>query len=209
LLLGMTILLVFHAQIEHAAGLEENSMLLGAAVSAGAAALLLSGRKAGELLRRRIDWATLAFFLMLFILVGALDASGVTGVAATAIERVSGGHPAAMVLAIGWTTGIISAFLANLLAVAAFLPVVAQLKAHGATCPTAVYWMMLFGACFMGNMTSIGSTCNIIACSMAETRGNQTLRFSSWLKIGIVVSFASMLAATLLLAVQTHWLTTG
>jgi Na+/H+ antiporter NhaD/arsenite permease-like protein len=103
----------------------------------------------------------------------------------------------------------LSALLANMLAVAAFLPIVAQLKAQGAACPTSVYWLMLFGATFMGNMTSIGSTCNIIACGMSEKRGHGVISFIGWLKIGIIVSLASMLLATLLLALQTRGLSAG
>jgi len=102
---------------------------------------------------------------------------------------------------------LLSAILANMLAVAAFLPVVTDLKVHGALFPTAIYWLMLFGACFMGNMTSIGSACNIIACGMADKRGHGTIYFRSWLRIGIIISLSSMALATLLLAIQTHWLT--
>jgi Na+/H+ antiporter NhaD/arsenite permease-like protein len=133
----------------------------------------------------------------------------VTGVVARLLMCGTGGRPASLVLAVGWSTGLLSALLANMLAVAAFLPVVADLNAQGAHCPTAVYWLMLFGATFMGNMTSIGSTCNIIACGMADKRGHGTIYFRSWLRIGIIISLSSMLLATLLLAVQTAWLSRG
>jgi Na+/H+ antiporter NhaD/arsenite permease-like protein len=62
---------------------------------------------------------------------------------------------------------------------------------------------MLFGGTFMGNMTSIGSTCNIIACGMADRRGHGTIYFGPWLKIGLIISLASMALATALLAIQT------
>ena len=208
LVAGMTALLVFHAQIESALGLPENVMLLAAALGAGAAALLLAGKRSKELIEQRVDWATLAFFLMLFSAVGALEATGVTGVIARGLIQITGGRGAMMVLAVGWATGILSALLANMLAVAAFLPIVAELKTH-AVCPSSVYWLMLFGATFMGNMTSIGSTCNIIACGMSAKRGHGTIAFVQWLKIGLIISLASMLAATLLLALQTHGLSAG
>jgi Na+/H+ antiporter NhaD/arsenite permease-like protein len=209
MILSMVTLLVFHAQIERWLGLPANTMLLAAALGAGAVALVLSGSGARELIERRVDWATLAFFLMLFLVVGALQATGVTTVAAHLLMRGTGGRPAGLVLAVGWSTGFLSAILANMLAVAAFIPVVADLKAHGAVCPTAIYWLMLFGASFMGNMTSIGSTCNIIACGMADKRGHGTIYFIPWLKIGIIISLASMGLATILLAMETHWLSVG
>jgi Na+/H+ antiporter NhaD/arsenite permease-like protein len=205
----MTVLLVLHAQIEQALGLSPNVILLAAAVGAGAVALVLSGAEAKELIEHRVDWATLAFFLMLFVVVGALESTGVTGVAARYLGDSTSGHPAALVLAVGWATGLLSAVLANMLAVATFLPIVADLKAHGAVCPSAVYWLMLFGATFMGNMTSVGSACNIIACGMAQKRGQETISFFRWLRIGIIVSLASMVLATLLLAIQTNWFSRG
>jgi Na+/H+ antiporter NhaD/arsenite permease-like protein len=202
----MTGLFVLHAQIEQMLGLGSNSVLLIAATGAGAVALLLSGSGAKEVIQNRVDWETLAFFLALFVVVGALQATGVTTVIARQLMRGSGGHPAALVLEVGWSTGFLSAFLANILAVAAFIPIVADLKAHGAVCPTAIYWLMLFGATFMGNMTSIGSTCNIIACGMIDKRGHGTIYFRSWLKVGVIISLSSMALATLLLAAQTHGL---
>jgi Na+/H+ antiporter NhaD/arsenite permease-like protein len=205
----MTALFVFHGQVEQMLGLAENVVLLGAALGAGAVALLLSGSQVKAVIRHRVDWATLAFFLALFLVIGALEATGVTAVIARQLMRGTGGHPAELVLAVGWFTGLLSAFLANILAVAAFIPIVADLKAHGAVCPPAVYWLMLFGATFMGNMTSIGSTCNIIACGMADKRGHGTIYFRSWLKIGLIISLSSMLLATILLAIQTNWLRGG
>jgi Na+/H+ antiporter NhaD/arsenite permease-like protein len=209
LVCAMTLLFIFHGQIEEVFGLRQNVMLLVASLGGGLVALLLSGSKAKAIIRARIDWRTLAFFLALFVVVGALETTGVTVVIASQLMQGSGGRPAALVLGIGWSTGFLSALVDNLLAVAAFLPIVADLKAHGATVPTAIYWLMLFGGTFMGNMTSIGSTCNIIACGMADKHGHGTIYFRSWLKIGIIISLASMALATVLLAVQTNWLRSG
>jgi Na+/H+ antiporter NhaD/arsenite permease-like protein len=209
LIATMTGLFVIHAPLERACGLPDNCVLLAAAIGAGIVALVLSGTGARQVLQKRVDWETLVFFLALFIVVGSLQTTGVTEVIARQLMRGFGSHPAALVLAVGWSTGLLSAFLANILAVAAFLPIVADLNAHGASCPTAVYWLMLFGGTFMGNMTSVGSTCNIIACGMADKHGHGTIYFRSWLKIGIIISLSSMALATLLLAVQTHGLRSG
>ena len=173
------------------------------------AGLALSGRDARQIVQHRVDWQTLGFFLALFIVVGAQQATGVTEIFANLLMRGSGGRPAPLVLSVGWSTGLLSALLDNMLAVSTFLPIVAALKSSGVACPTAVHWMMLFGATFMGNMTSIGSTCNIIACGMASKRGHGTIYFRAWLRIGLIVSLSSMLLATLLLAIQTGWLSKG
>jgi Na+/H+ antiporter NhaD/arsenite permease-like protein len=108
---------------------------------------------------------------------------------------------------IGWSTGWLSAFLDNVLAVATFMPVVHDIRASaGGPYSSAIYWFMLFGGTFMGNMTIIGSTANIVACGLLERRGHGTIKFGYWMKIGFIVSIASMLTATALLQLQSHWL---
>jgi Na+/H+ antiporter NhaD/arsenite permease-like protein len=65
---------------------------------------------------------------------------------------------------------------------------------------------MLFGGTFMGNMTIIGSTANIVAVGLLEKRGHGTIRFGYWMKIGFLVSIASMLVASAMLALQSRWI---
>ena len=84
-----------------------------------------------------------------------------------------------------------------MLAVATFMPVVHDVRAASPEPFTsAVYWFMLFGGTFMGNMTIIGSTANIVAVGLLERRGHGTVKFGYWMKIGFIVSIVSMVVAT-------------
>jgi Na+/H+ antiporter NhaD/arsenite permease-like protein len=193
-------------------GLKEGTMMIGAALLMGGIVLMIRRERARELVERRVDWWTLSFFMMLFASVGTLEHTGVTGVIAQKLISSTGGNQFALINIVGWSTGWLSAFLDNVLAVATFMPVVHDVRVHWAAqnpaapgYPEAIYWLMLFGGTFMGNMTVIGSTANIIATGMLEKRGHGTIRFGYWFKIGFIVSIASMLVATVLLGVQTHW----
>jgi len=195
----------------HEGHLPEGTMMVGSSLLMGAIVLLLRGKHARELLERRVDWWTLSFFMMLFASVGTLKETHVTGVIAGRLLELTGtGHPALLIQIVGWATGWLSAFLDNVLAVAAFMPVVEDVRNHVSPngYPEAIYWLMLFGGTFMGNMTVIGSTANIIAVGVLEKRGFGTIKFGYWFKIGFLVSIASMLVATVLLGLQTHWFTT-
>lgn len=213
---GLTILaLVTHGMTEHLLGLKEGTMMIGAALTMGCVVLILRREKARELVERRVDWWTLSFFMMLFASVGTLEHTGVTGVIADKLIKSTGTNQFALINIVGWATGWLSAFLDNVLAVATFMPVVKDVRTHWAAghpgqpgYPEAIYWLMLFGGTFMGNMTVIGSTANIIAVGVLEKRGHGTIKFGYWFKIGFIVSIASMLVATLLLGVQTKWFTT-
>jgi Na+/H+ antiporter NhaD/arsenite permease-like protein len=188
-------------------GLPEGTMMMGAALLMGAVVLVLQGKRARELVERRVDWWTLSFFMMLFASVGTLEHTGVTRLIADRLIHATGGNVTAIVHIVGWATGWLSAFLDNVLAVATFMPVVHDIRAAAAPQPVtaSIYWMMLFGGTFMGNMTLIGSTANIIALGVLEKRGHGTIRFWEWFKIGFIVSIASMLVAATLLQLQSHW----
>lgn len=215
--LSTIILLVTHGSTEKWLGqllhapagrLGEGTMMIGASLLMGAVVLMLRGSKARELVERRVDWWTLSFFMMLFASVGTLDHTGVTKILAERLINGPGQSPFWMIQIIGWATGWLSAFLDNVLAVATFMPVVARVRAAApGPYPEAIYWLMLFGGTFMGNMTVIGSTANIIAVGMLEKRGFGTIRFGEWFKIGFIVSIASMLVATVLLGLETGWFT--
>lgn len=184
--------------------LKEGTMMVGAALLMGSIVLLIRGQHARQLVERRVDWWTLSFFMMLFASVGTLEHTRVTSVVAERLIAVTGGNQALLIQIVGWSTGWLSAFLDNVLAVATFMPVIHDVRvaAAPASYPASIYWMMLFGGTFMGNMTVIGSTANIIALGVLEKRGHGTIPFGTWFKIGFVVSIASMIIASVLLYLQ-------
>lgn len=197
-------LLITHGISEHLLGLKEGTMMVGASLIMGCTVLLLRNIKARELVERRVDWWTLSFFMMLFASVGTLEHTQVTKVVADRMISATGGNTTLLIHVIGWATGWLSAFLDNVLAVATFLPVVHDVRMAAAPTgyPAAIYWCMLFGGTFMGNMTIIGSTANIVALGVLEKRGHGTISFWQWMKVGLIVSIASMIVATVLLEVQ-------
>jgi Na+/H+ antiporter NhaD/arsenite permease-like protein len=181
-------------------------MMVAAALIMGSVVLLLLREKARELVERRVDWWTLSFFMMLFASVGTLQDTHVTSVIAGKLSG-AGGSQLAVTQIIGWATGWLSAFLDNVLAVATLMPVVHDVRVKaGVPYTSAIYWFMLFGGTFMGNMTIIGSTANIVAVGLLERRGHGTIKFGYWMKIGFIVSIASMIVATVILQLQSQWL---
>jgi Na+/H+ antiporter NhaD/arsenite permease-like protein len=95
-------------------------------------------------------------------------------------------------------TAIGSAFIDNIVFVAAFIPIVNDLVAnHPDLGP--LRWAMLFGSCFGGNITAIGSTANIVALGMMEKRYGVHIAFFEWLKIGLLVGLVTCVVATLVI----------
>jgi len=188
--------LVLQRPLEQAFGLETNVLLLAIPVVAAALSLLYGYKDAGEVVEKRVQWSTLVFFIFFFGVTGALQYSGVTQIIASKILDLTGGNMALMIIVFLWFAGIMSAFMDNVLAVATIIPIVASISGN-----FPLWWAVLFGSCFMGNLTIIGSSANIVAHTYYEKNGGRTIGFFEWLKPGMVVALSQMAVATVLTVV--------
>lgn len=193
--------LVFHHSIEEAFGLETNTLLLGIPLLSGGITLLVAGERAPEIVERRVDWWSLTFFLVLFASVGTLRYVGVTGLLAGSLLRLTGGDQFSFFLLFLVTAGLLSALLDNVLAVATFIPVVLDLSAMGLNAEP-LWWGMLFAGTFMGNLTVIGSTANIVAVGLLERQKLAHISMKEWLKYGAIVAPVTFFIAMVLIYVQ-------
>ncbi len=195
IVLGGTMLLIAcHHRVEKALGLEPSTMLLVAPLMAAGVIMIWRRKRARHYVEADVDWWTLLFFLILFGVAGALEQTGVTERMAGWFESHSGDNMPLTVAMITFITGIGSAFVDNVVFVAAFAPVVKVLGERlGHAMP--LWWALLFGACYGGNITMIGSTANIVALGMLEKRSRVQIRFFEWLKVGAMVGVMTMAIA--------------
>ncbi len=201
LFVGTLVGLVMHSQIESYLKLEKNTMLIGVAVISAAIALLCMRDKARDLVERRVDWWTLMFFLIFFSSVGTLKYTGVTTQISKVLLELTGGDQLSTLFLFGLVVGLLSALMDNVLAVATFIPIVADIGSAGLNV-FPIWWGMLFGATWMGNLTMIGSTANIVAVGMVERQKLGHVSFREWIVPGAIVSLATFPVALLLLYIQ-------
>ncbi|MQA75338.1 MAG: hypothetical protein GEU88_13515 [Solirubrobacterales bacterium] len=159
----------------------------------GAAVVLLVTRLPLEQALSRIEWPTLFFFVALFVMVGALEATGAIDHVAEAVVDLTGGDRTAELLGILWIGGIGSAIVDNIPFTTAMIPVVRELQAGGGD--DAHWWALSLGACFGGNATIIAAAANVAAAGLTE-RAGRPIGFVSFLRIGIPVTVVSMLIAS-------------
>jgi len=201
LIFGLTILgLVTHHQVEQWLRLSKNTMLLGIPFLMAGISLFVERGKARELVEKRVDWWTLAFFLLLFASVGTLRYVGVTDRIAHGLTAMAGTNPGLLLGLVLGISAVLTAFLDNILVVATFIPVVADMGAAGIPVG-ALWWGLLFGGTLGGNATMIGSTANIVAVGMLEKEKHQ-IRFGQWLGPGLAVTIPTLLLAFALLRLQ-------
>ena len=199
--LGTIAALVSHGPMEEALGLEKNVLLPGVAFAAAGIVLFLNHSKAREMVERRVDWWTLAFFIFLFASVGTMKMLGVTTILAQGMYDLSGNDESVLYFIFVPITSILSALMDNVLAVATFIPVVHEFGDLGVN-NYPFWWGMLFSGTFCGNLTLIGSTANIVAIGMLERRKRGHITLKEWIKPGAVISVPTMILAGVLVYLQ-------
>ncbi|MCS7094858.1 MAG: SLC13 family permease [Thaumarchaeota archaeon] len=186
--------LVLHTPIEELLGLKKNTMLIGVAMAGAGTVLLIERERARELIERRVDWWTLTFFMLFFASVGTLRYTGVTALIAGGLNVFFALPDYIWIPAFFLVVGFMSAFMDNVLAVAFWIPIVKELISTDAV-SSVIWWVMLFAGTYIGNLTMIGSTANIVAIGMIERQRLGHVTFRQWIKPGVVGSMPASLVA--------------
>jgi Na+/H+ antiporter NhaD/arsenite permease-like protein len=170
------------------------------------------------ILEKDIEWPTLAFFLFLFILVGAAVSTGLietlAQVLAWTVGWISGSaglSPKATLLAaallILWVSGVLSALVDNIPYTAVTIPLVADLIGRLDAGPDGqvLWWALALGACLGGNGTLIGASANVTVTGLAEKDG-QRISFAEFTAFGARVTAITLAMSSIYLAL---WLYVG
>ncbi len=189
---GATLMLIaLHHRIELALGLGQNTVLLIAPLLSSAIIMVWRRQKARSYIEHDVEWWTLLFFMFLFAQAGVLASTGVAEILAQKLLFLVAESRIALIATILFGSAFISSALDNVVVVAGSIPVVQSLNLILGT-KTVLWWALLFGACFGGNITIIGSTANIIALGSLEKKRNIAISFLSWFKIGIIVGMVTL-----------------
>lgn len=179
IMLGFTIFLF----IVHGALHMEPSI----AAMIGAAILLVISRvNIVEMLEHEVEWPTLIFFMMLFIVVAGAEETGLIQVIADWVNTISKGSLVTAVLVILWVSALASAIIDNIPFTATMLPIVAYLNQVIPGAESGVlWWALALGACLGGNGTMIGASANVVTVGIAESQGYR-ISFMQYFKIAFV-----------------------
>ena len=147
-----------------------------------------------ELIEKDIEWPTLMFFIFLFMLVGAVESSGLLALIADWILKLSAGNFVVACSLIIWVAAIMSAFVDNIPFTATMLPIVAYLSTVIPGSENTLWWALALGACFGGNGTIIGASANVVTMGIAESRGYR-ISFGGFMKTAFPFMIISVLIA--------------
>ncbi|MEO0069603.1 MAG: SLC13 family permease, partial [candidate division WOR-3 bacterium] len=165
------------------------------------------------LIERGIDWWTILFFMFLFANAACLEHTGVTTKLGYLLLRVAeklpitrwlgqSGLTGSSLILMLWFSGTASGVVDNMPIVAALVPIVKTLIQIGLPHASILWWSLLIGGCYGGNLTMIGSSANLVAIGAYEKATGQVVRFSDWIATGAIITFVTMAIATILLILQ-------
>ncbi len=157
-----------------------------AALVAAALMLMVAPIPSGKLLAE-LDWNLLVLFAGLFVVVGSLETSGLSGVLFGALEPFL----AAGVFALSLLSALLSNLLSNVPAVLLLSPV---LEARGGV---RLEWLTVaMASTLAGNLTLLGSVANLIVVETARREGLH-VGFFAYLRLGAPVTLATLLIGVL------------
>lgn len=195
----LTVLLIaLHRRFEEFLSLEENTILVIIPIIIAGLVLIINYKKATKYIEHEIEWNSLLFFLFLFAQAGVLQSSGIAKKIAEIIINLSKNNNNLLSFGLLFSSGFLSSVLDNVVVVASYIPVVFNLRILVSN-SSSFWWAILFGGCFGGNITLIGSTANIIALGMLEKKYKTKIHFFEWFKIGILVGLATMIVSYIIL----------
>ena len=190
----MIVLIALHKRLEMLFGIAENDLLIILPVIFAGAVMFYRPEKARSYVEKEVEWSSLLFFIFLFAQAGVIQSSGVAEFLAKRLVESTGSHPKLLSAATLFSSGLLSGVLDNTVVVASYIPLVKNLHIlHFSLKP--LWWCLLFGACFGGNITAIGSTANIVALGLLEKEQNRKINFIEWLKVGLMVGILSLVVS--------------
>jgi Na+/H+ antiporter NhaD/arsenite permease-like protein len=204
LVLGLTILgFLFHGLLHFEAG---------TIAMFGAILLLLLSRVDLHGVLAEVEWATIFFFVGLFVLVGGLEEIGLLEKIARRVTSLTDGNVVLTVLLILWFAALASSVVDNIPAVATMIPLTfaiarllypdlaglsdSELAAHPDVTP--LWWSLALGACLGGNGTLVGASANVVAVGIAERR-NEPIGFWGFTRVGLPFTLLTLVVASVYL----------
>lgn len=188
---GLTLFsIAFHHRLELFWDLEPNTVLLTLPLISSGLVMAWKWRKARDYIEKDVEWWTLLFFMLLFAQAGTLKYTGATDIFAQRLVGLAGNSGAALTGIVLWISAIGSSILDNVVLVAAFIPVIQSFQGLKEGLEP-LWWALLFGGCFGGNITLVGSTANIVALGILEKEKNIHMTFFRWFWVGLTVGIVT------------------
>jgi len=170
--------------------------------------MILCGAESDETLME-VEWGVIFFFIGLFMMVSALESTGVITWIAERLLKAGGNNLLLMCIVVLWASAILSSVLDNIPFVMAMIPVLKMsfeplAQSMNITDPAMIqtvisqplWWSLALGACLGGNGTLIGASANVVSVRICN-KNNYHISFLAFTKYGFLFMIESLIICTL------------
>jgi Na+/H+ antiporter NhaD/arsenite permease-like protein len=167
----------------------------------GATALMIAGGIHPREALLEVEWATIFFFVGLFMVVGGVEEAGLLEDIGQSMSDASGGHLWAGTMLVLWSGALLSGIVDNIPFTAAMIPVVKELGQDlgaGQSAGNPLWWALALGAGLGGNLTLVAASANVYVAGVADRAGYK-ISFLEFLKWGGLITLGSLALATVYL----------
>ncbi|MDR4499462.1 MAG: ArsB/NhaD family transporter [Candidatus Scalindua sp.] len=147
-----------------------------------------------------IEWNTLLFFSGFFIMIGILEAKGVMEWLAYNLFLRIGNNPYLIVLMVLWISGISSGFLDNIPFTIAMIPLVNLMQKSNPIPNNILWWALVLGACFGGNLTMLGASANIVTVGIAK-KLKHNISFLEFMRSSALIALITLVISSIYLSI--------
>lgn len=145
-----------------------------------------------------LDWETIAFLVGIFIVIGAIQETGLLDDFARFLARSTGGSKITGFIIILLVSIVISGFVDNVPYIIAMLPVAMSMADTMGLNKELYMFALLVGSCLGGNLTPFGASANIVSMGILKREG-YPMSFASWCKVGVPFTVITTAAAGIVL----------
>ena len=153
-----------------------------------------------EQMLEEIEWDTLLFFSGLFALVGVLEEKGVSEWLAHNVFLRVGDNPYLIVLMVLWVSGLAAGLLNNIPFTIAMVPIVKLMQESTPIPNNILWWALVLGACFGGNLTMLGASANIVTVGIAK-KYNHNISFFEFMRSSALIALITLVISSFYLCI--------
>jgi len=144
--LGVLVAVVLGLIFKEPLHLENGIIALG-----GSMLLLLITRTSPEkAFKEYVNWSIIFFFVGLFVMIGALEVTGIIECFANHIFALTGDNQTLLGMIILWVSSVFSAFVDNIPFATTMIPVIKNIGVMSGASVDPLYWSLALGACIGG-----------------------------------------------------------
>jgi len=182
------LLLFFHRQIKLSVGMVG---IIGASL-----ALVLSGKKM-EHIWGIIEWEVLVFFATLFLVIGALEKTGVIASLSSFIINITSKNVFALKGVLLWFSSLISGVIDNVPFAASMVPILKNISSSlSSVSLVSLGLLSAFAVDVGGNFTPIGASANVVGITILDKSGFE-VTWIDYLKSIVPITILNILVANI------------